>query len=69
MPAAKFLKPSPESSPGMTLGSTVVSPSASPLVSPLAKIKVEKLDLPKVLRRNMVVPRRQVLIWKGMLWW
>ncbi|CAL1401553.1 unnamed protein product [Linum trigynum] len=27
MPAAKILKPSPESSPGMTLGSTVVSPS------------------------------------------
>ncbi|CAL1412063.1 unnamed protein product [Linum trigynum] len=44
MPAAKVLKPSPESSPGMTLGSTVMSPSASPLVSPLAKIKVEKLD-------------------------
>ncbi|CAL1389801.1 unnamed protein product [Linum trigynum] len=38
MPAAKVLKPSPESSPGMTLGSTVV------LVSPLSKIKVEKLD-------------------------
>ncbi|CAL1382514.1 unnamed protein product [Linum trigynum] len=44
MPAAKVLKPSPESSLGMTLGSTVVSPSASPLVSPLSKIKVEKLD-------------------------
>ncbi|CAL1401555.1 unnamed protein product [Linum trigynum] len=45
MPAAKILKPSPESSPGMTLGSTVVSPSDHrELVSPLAKIKVEKLD-------------------------
>ncbi|CAL1360758.1 unnamed protein product [Linum trigynum] len=44
MPAAKVLKPSPESSPGMTLGSTVVSASASPLISPLSKIKVEKLD-------------------------
>ncbi|CAL1402843.1 unnamed protein product [Linum trigynum] len=44
MSAAKILKPSPESSSGMTLGSTVVSPSALPLVSPLAKIKVEKLD-------------------------
>ncbi|CAL1382462.1 unnamed protein product [Linum trigynum] len=44
MPAAKILKPSPESSLGKTLGSTVGSPSASLLVSPLAKIKVEKLD-------------------------
>ncbi|CAL1360551.1 unnamed protein product [Linum trigynum] len=47
MPAAKVLKPSPESSPGMTLGSIAVSPSASPLVSPLSKIKVEKLDAAK----------------------
>ncbi|CAL1370713.1 unnamed protein product [Linum trigynum] len=48
MPAAKILKPSPESSPGKTLGSTVVSPSTSPLVSPLAKTKVEKLDVAEI---------------------
>ncbi|CAL1388047.1 unnamed protein product [Linum trigynum] len=44
IPAAKILKPSPESSPGKTSGLASGSSPASLLVSPLAKIKVEKLD-------------------------
>ncbi|CAL1402191.1 unnamed protein product [Linum trigynum] len=43
IPAAKILKPSPESSPGKTSGLASGSSPASLLVSPLAKIKVEKL--------------------------
>ncbi|CAL1360772.1 unnamed protein product [Linum trigynum] len=43
IPAAKILKPSPESSPGKTSGLASGSSPASLLASPLAKIKVEKL--------------------------